>query len=175
MQKIELSNGQYRLLLQLVALGTTIIDDAVLGDDSEEDEDEESEEMDLLEDALELENDLMHHCKKFGVKDVVETYVDDDGDDYLDYTESFQKATFEIASAAYFNKTLELASFQLGLRDFKEANGLVSNEELTDFLTDPEDVLPFTAKYTNEIFENGFERMAIRDNDQPARIISLSE
>ena len=38
MQKIELTNKQYRLLLQLVSLGIDVIDNAALGGDEEEDE-----------------------------------------------------------------------------------------------------------------------------------------
>ena len=43
MQKIELTNKQYRLLLQLVSLGIDVIDNAALGGDEEEDEEEDED------------------------------------------------------------------------------------------------------------------------------------
>ena len=171
MQKIELTNKQYRTLLQLVSLGVEVLDNAVF--DDEGDENEGSEALTLLDDALELEDHLMQYYKKFGIKDIIEKYGEEEEEEYLDYTDSFRDANLQITTAAYFNKTAEIASFQLGLRDFREARGLESNEDIADSGTLADEILPFTTKYLDEIIENGFDRMFIKDS-QSARIISLS-
>lgn len=172
MQKVELTDKQYRALLQLVALGVDVLENAVV--DQEKDESEGSEALTLLDEALELEDYLMQYFKKFGGKDIIEECVDEgEEEEYLDYTGSFREANLQITTAAYFNKTTEIASFQLGLRDFREARGLESNEDIADSGALSEEILPFTTKYLNEIIENGFDRMFIKDG-QSARIINLS-
>src|SRR5690606_29681520 len=118
MQKIEMTNKQYRLLLQLVSLGVEVIDNAALGNDDEEgDDDEVNDESPLFNDAVDLEGFLMTHFKKFGVKDIVLPGAD--GDE-LNYSDQFLEDQRMITNSAYFNKTAEIASFQLGMRDYKE-------------------------------------------------------
>ncbi|HRQ52417.1 MAG TPA: hypothetical protein PLR74_17850 [Agriterribacter sp.] len=120
MQKIELTNKQYRLLLQLVALGVDMIDNAALGDDDDEEEEENDEGSALLNDATDLEDFLMAQSKRFGIKDIIRYDADED---YLEYTGPFMEEHEMIAHSAYFNKTAEIASFRLGMRDYKEVNG----------------------------------------------------
>ncbi len=161
MQKIELTNKQYKLLLQLVALGIDLIDNAALGDDEEDD--------DLFSDAAELEGYLMAHFSKFGVKDMV---VYDAAEDVLNHTGHFLEEQEMISNSAYINKSAEIASFQLGMRDYKEVNGYHSLDNI-----DPQEgadkIMSFSMKYLNEIFENGFDNFYLSD-DKPAKIISLS-
>ncbi|HRP56211.1 hypothetical protein [Agriterribacter sp.] len=168
MQKIELTNKQYRLLLQLVSLGIDVIDNAALGDD-EEDDDEVNDESPLLNDAVDLEGFLMAHFKKFGVKDIV---MPDAEEEELNYSEQFSEDQQMISNSAYFNKTAEIASFQLGMRDYKEANGADALENV-----DPQEgvdkIMTYSLKYLNEIFENGFVNFHL-NTDRPAKIISLS-
>ena len=170
MQKIELTNKQYRLLLQLVSLGIDVIDNAALGnDDEEEDDDEVNDESPLLNDAVDLEGFLMAQFKKFGVKDIVTLDADEDE---LNYSEPFLEEQQMISNSAYFNKTAEIASFQMGMRDYKEANGADALENI-----DPQEgvdkMMTYSLKYLNEIFENGFDNFYL-NTDRPAKIISLS-
>ena len=170
MQKIELTNKQYRHLLQLVSLGIDVIDNAALGnDDEEEDDDEVNDESPLLNDAVDLEGFLMAQFKKFGVKDIVTLDADEDE---LNYSEPFLEEQQMISNSAYFNKTAEIASFQMGMRDYKEANGADALENI-----DPQEgvdkIMTYSLKYLNEIFENGFTNFSL-NTDRPAKIISLS-
>ena len=170
MQKIELTNKQYRLLLQLVSLGIDVIDNAALGnDDEEEDDDEVNDESPLLNDAVDLEGFLMAQFKKFGVKDIVTLDADEDE---LNYSEPFLEEQQMISNSAYFNKTAEIASFQMGMRDYKEANGADALENI-----DPQEgvdkIMTYSLKYLNELFENGFTNFSL-NTDRPAKIISLS-
>jgi hypothetical protein len=169
MQKIELTNKQYRLLLQLVSLGIDVIDNAALGNDEEEDDDEVNDESPLFNDAVDLEAFLMVHFKKFGVKDIISL---DAGEDELNYSEPFLEDQQMISNSAYFNKTAEIASFQLGMRDYKEVNGTDALENI-----DPQEgadkIMTYSLKYLNEIFENGFDNFYLNE-DRPAKIISLS-
>jgi hypothetical protein len=167
MQKIELTNKQYRLLLQLVSLGIDVIDNAALGNDDEEDE--VNDESPLLNDAVDLESFLMAHFKKFGVKDII---MPDTDEDELNYSEPFLEDQQMISNSAYFNKTAEIASFQLGMRDYKEVNGADAFENI-----DPQEgadkIMTYSLKYLNEIFENGFDNFYL-NTERPAKIISLS-
>lgn len=170
MQKIEMTNKQYRLLLQLVSLGVEVIDNAALGNDDEEgDDDEVNDESLLFNDAVDLEGFLMTHFKKFGVKDIVLPGAD--GDE-LNYSDQFLEDQRMITNSAYFNKTAEIASFQLGMRDYKEVNGANALENI-----DPEEgvnkIMSYSLKYLNEIFENGFDNFYL-NTERPAKIISLS-
>ncbi len=170
MQKIEMTNKQYRLLLQLVSLGVEVIDNAALGnDDDGDDDDEVNDESPLFNDAVDLEGFLMAQFKKFGVKDIV---MPDAGEDELNYSDQFLEDQRMITNSAYFNKTAEIASFQLGMRDYKEANGANALENI-----DPEEgvnkVMSYSLKYLNEIFENGFDNFYL-NTERPAKIISLS-
>ena len=179
MQKIELTNKQYRLLLQLVSLGIDVIDNAALGGDEEEDEEEdEAEEADddmemnespLFNDAAELEGYLMAQSKRFGVKDIVAYNAEED---YLEYNTPFIEEQAMIAQGAYFNKAAEIASFQLGVRDYKEVNGPDALENITP-QEGVDKVMSFSLKYLNEIFENGFNNFYLK-TESPAKIISIS-
>ena len=166
MQKIELTNKQYRLLLQLVSLGVDVIDNAALGNDDDEDDDEESP---LYTEAVDLEYFLMEQFKRFGVKDFVSLNA---GEGELSYSEQFLEDQQLISNGAYFNKTAEIASFQLGMRDYKEVNGADALENI-----DPQEgadkIMTYSLKYLNEIFENGFDNFYL-NTDRPAKIISLS-
>lgn len=166
MQKIELTNKQYRLLMQVVALGVDLMDNANLGVDEEG---EETDDADFMEEVCDLEDYLMSQARRFGVKDIIDH--DDEGE-FLDYEESFKQKQNEIAHSAYFNKCAELASFQLGMRDFKKEGG----EEEIQGLTPQEGVeriMPFTMKYLEEIYDNGFENFYL-DEKMPAKIVTLS-
>lgn len=162
MQKIELTNNQYRLLLQLVFLGVEMIDNAALG--GEEDDEEESA---LMNEATDLENFLISHYKKFGVKDIV-----DGGEETMTYHPEFLEECKFIANSAYMNKAAEIASFQMGIRDFKEVNGEEAMEALS-----PEkgvdNIMSYSSKYLEEIFEKGFANFYLR-NATPSKIITFS-
>jgi hypothetical protein len=168
MQKIELTNEQYRLLLRLVSLGIDVIDNAALEEDEEEDN--ESGESALFNDAMELEEVLMSQYKKFDIKDMI--WYDDE-EECLQYSGSFVEEQQTITQSAYLNKAAEIASFQLGIRDYKKANGRDSLENITDPEEGVNKVMPFTMKYLNEIFENGFDKFYLSSGDA-AKIISLS-
>lgn len=169
MQKIELTNKQYRLLLQLVSLGIDVIDNAALENDDEEEEDAEERESPLLVDAAGLEGYLMAQSKRFGIKDIIQYDADED---YLEYSEPFVEEQEMIAQSAYLNKTAEIASFQLGMRDYKETNGPDALEHLPP-QEGADKIMSFSLKYLNEIFENGFDNFYMNTGG-PARIISLS-
>lgn len=169
MQKIELTNKQYRLLLQLVSLGIDVIDNAALGNDEEEDDDAGDDESPLLNDAIDLEDFLMAQSKRFGVKDIIQYDADED---YLEYSEPFAEEQETIAHSAYFNKTAEIASFQLGMRDYKAANGPEALENVSP-QEGADKIMSFSMKYLNEIFENGFDNFYL-NTEGPAKIISLS-
>ena len=169
MQKIELTNKQYRLLLQLVCLGVGVIDNAAIGNDEENGDDEVNDESPLYNDAVELEDFLVAHYKKFGVKDIV---GQDTGDDELKYSEPFLEEQQMISNSAYLNKTAEIASFQLGMRDYKEVNGPDALENI-DAQEGADKIMTYSLKYLNEIFENGFDNFYL-NTDRPAKIISLS-
>lgn len=168
MQKIELTNKQYRLLLRLVALGIDIIDNAAL--EEEEEENNETGESALFNDATELEELLMSQHRKFGIKDII--WYDNE-EEYLQYSESFLEEQEMITQSAYLNKAAEIASFQLGIRDYKRANGSDALENITDPEEGVNKVMPFTMKYLNEIFENGFDKFYLSSGDA-AKVISLS-
>lgn len=165
MQKIELSNNQYRLLMQLVFLGIEVIDNAALGDDEDDDE----EDAPFLKEATELEFLLMQHAKKFGVKDVVAL---PSTDNMLDYQADFAEECEAISSSAYLNKAAELASFQMGVRDFKLTNGENSLEGISA-QKGVDSIITYSTKYLEEIFENGFNNFQLK-SDVPAKIITLS-
>ncbi|HTN05632.1 hypothetical protein [Agriterribacter sp.] len=169
MQKVELTNKQYRLLLQLVSLGIDVIDNAALGGDEEEEEDAEVSESPLFNDATELEGYLMAQSKRFGIKDIIQYDADED---YLEYSEPFIEEQEMIAHSAYLNKTAEIASFQLGMRDYKDVNGPESLESITP-QEGADKIMSFSLKYLNEIFENGFDNFHL-NTEGPAKIISLS-
>ena len=164
MQKIELSNNQYRLLLQLAFLGVEMIDNAALGD--EEGDEEESQ---LMNEAIDLEHFLIAQHKKFGVKDIVE--INEDEDEMVYKPEFLEECKF-IANSAYMNKAAEIASFQMGIRAFKEVNGQEALEKLS-----PEkgvdNLMSYSSKYLEEIFENGFANFYLR-NAAPSKIITFS-
>ncbi|MCC6287183.1 MAG: hypothetical protein IT249_04800 [Chitinophagaceae bacterium] len=164
MQKIELTNNQYRLLLQLAFLGVEMIDNAAL---SEEEDSEETSP--LLDEAVDLENFLIAHYKKFGVKDIVDGR---EGEDMIKYQPEFLEECKFIANSAYMNKAAEMASFQMGIRDFKEVNG----QEALDNLSPEkgvENVMSYSSKYLEEIFEKGFANFYLR-NATPSKIITFS-
>ncbi|HEX5027133.1 MAG TPA: hypothetical protein VFV68_17760 [Agriterribacter sp.] len=167
MQKIELTNKQYKLLLQLVALGIDLIDNAAL--DNDEEDNDETDESSLFNDAAELEAYLMAHFSEFGVKDMV---IYDAAEDSLNHTDHFLEEQEMISNSAYINKSAEIASFQLGMRDYKDVNGHDSLDNV-----DPQEgadkIMSFSMKYLNEIFENGFDNFYLSE-DKPAKIISLS-
>lgn len=180
MQKIELTNKQYRLLLQLVSLGIDVIDNAALGGEEDEDEvvvveeedDDDDMEMDespLFNDAAELEGYLMAQSKRFGVKDIVQYNAEED---YLEYNTPFIEEQTAITQSAYYNKAAEIASFQLGMRDYKEVNGLDALDHL-DPGESMDKLMTISLKYLNEIFENGFANFYLK-TESPAKIISLS-
>lgn len=176
MQKIELTNKQYRLLLQLVSLGIDVIDNAALGGEEDEDEvieeDDDDIEMDespLFNDAAELEGYLMAQSKRFGVKDIVQYNAEED---YLEYNTPFIEEQTAITQSAYYNKAAEIASFQLGMRDYKEVNGLDALDHL-DPGESMDKLMTISLKYLNEIFENGFDNFYL-NTGEPAKIISLS-
>ena len=77
-----------------------------------------------------------------------------------------------IAQGAYFNKAAEIASFQLGVRDYKEVNGPDALENITP-QEGVDKVMSFSLKYLNEIFENGFNNFYL-NTGEPAKIISIS-
>lgn len=164
MQKIELTNNQYRILLQLAFLGVEMIDNAALGD-----EEGNGEESQLMSDAADLEHLLISHYKKFGVKDIVEM---NEGEDELAYKPDFIEECKFIANSAYMNKAAEIASFQMGIRDFKEVNGEAALEHLS-----PEkgvdNLMSYSSKYLEEIFEKGFANFYLRDAT-PSKIITFS-
>lgn len=164
MQKIELTNNQYRLLLQLVFLGVEMIDNAALSDG--EDSEEESE---LMNAATDLESLLVAQYKKFGVKDIISN---DGPDGDAAYTPGFIEDCKFIADSAYMNKAAEIASFQMGIRDYKEEHG----ENALDNLAPEEGVnnlMSYSSKYLEEIFEKGFADFYLR-NSNPSKIITLS-
>ena len=169
MQKIELTNKQYRLLLQLVSLGIDVIDNAALGEEEDEDDDIEMNESQLFNDASDLEGYLMAQSKRFGIKDIIQYDADED---YLEYSEPFIEEQEMIAHSAYFNKTAEIASFQLGMRDYKEMNGPEALENIPP-QEGADKIMSFSLKYLNEIFENGFDNFHL-NTEGPAKIISLS-
>lgn len=164
MQKIELTNNQYRMLMQLVALGVELIDNAALGDD--EDEDNEPQ---LLKDAVDLESYLIAHAGKFGIKDIIEQA---DNNEYADYSEQFMEEHQMITRNAYLNKAAEIASFQLGMRDYKAVNG---NEQLEQMPPQEgvDKIMSYSMKYLNEIFENGFGNFHLK-TEKPGIITNLS-
>ncbi|MFT3704131.1 MAG: hypothetical protein QM802_17320 [Agriterribacter sp.] len=164
MQKIELSNNQYRLLMQLVFLGIEVIDNAALGDDEDGDDDAP-----FLKEATELENFLMEQHKRFGVKDVVEFLTDRN---MTDYRADFAEECEAISSAAYLNKAAELASFQMGIRDIKEAKGEDALEGLPA-QKGVDDIMHYSNRYLEEIFENGFTNFQLKP-ETSAKIITLS-
>ncbi|MFT3748056.1 MAG: hypothetical protein QM768_07050 [Agriterribacter sp.] len=164
MQKIELTNNQYKLLLQLAFLGVEVIDNAALGDN--ESDDEESQ---LMNEATDLEHFLIAHYKKFGVKDIVEM---NEEEDEMAYKPEFLEECKFIANSAFMNKAAEIASFQMGLRDFKEANG----EEALEHISPEKGVdnlMSYSSKYLEEIFEKGFANFYLR-NSTPSKIITFS-
>ena len=87
-------------------------------------------------------------------------------------SEPFLEEQQMISNSAYFNKTAEIASFQMGMRDYKEANGADALENI-----DPQEgvdkIMTYSLKYLNEIFENGFTNFSL-NTDRPAKIINLS-
>jgi len=163
MQKIELSNNQYRILMQLVFLGIEVIDSAALGEDDNGDEDSP-----FLEEAMELESFLMAHYKKFGVKDIVEPTEEN----MIDYKPEFAEECEAISNSAYLNKAAELASFQMGIRDFKMVNGEAALEGLSP-QKGVDNIMSYSTKYLEEIFENGFTNFQLK-SDIPAKIITFS-
>ena len=168
MQKIELTNNQYRLLLQLVFLGVEAVDNAALGTGEENDNDDDETESPLLNAATDLESFLLDHYKKFGIKDVV-SEGQEGGLQYHD--EFFQECKF-IANSAYMNKAAEIASFQMGLRDYKEEHG---EEALANLSPEKgvEAMMGYSNKYLEEIFEKGFANFYLR-NATPSKIITFS-
>lgn len=166
MQKIELTNKQYRLLMQVVALGVDLMDNASL-DVGEEGE--ETEDADLMEEVCDLEDYLMSQAKRFAARDIIDQ--DDEGE-FMDYEESFKQHQNVIAHSAYFNKCAELASFQLGMRDFKKEGGEEEIQELTP-QQGVDKIMPFTMKYLEEIYDNGFENFYL-DEKTSAKIVTLS-
>ena len=164
MQKIELTNNQYRLLLQLVFLGVEMIDNAAL-----EDEEDSEESATLLDEASGLEQYLLAHYKKFGVKDVVNDTEEEEG---MNYQPEFIEGCKYIANNANFNKAAEIASFEMGIRDFKEINGEEALENLS-----PEEgvktIMSYSNVYLEEIFEKGFTNFYLR-NPEPSKIITFS-
>ncbi|MFT3948768.1 MAG: hypothetical protein QM763_17525 [Agriterribacter sp.] len=164
MQKIALTNNQYRLLLQLVFLGVEVVDNAALG--NEEDSEESSS---LLDEAAELERFLIAHYKKFGVKDMVDG---SEGEDMMKYQPEFLEECKFIANSAYMNKAAEIASFQMGIRDFKEVNGEEALENLSPE-KGVENIMSYSSKYLEEIFEKGFTNFYLR-NATPSKIITFS-
>lgn len=165
MQKIELTNKQYVLLLKLVYLGIDVMDAAALGED-----DAEEEEAQLMEDALELEALVMSHFKKFGVKNIVHENKEEDA---LKYSPEFEQECGSIANAAAISKSADFVSFYMGLKDFKEAHG---EEALSKALAenDLQGIAGYSTKYLDEIFENGFANFYLRKS-APSKIISLTE
>jgi len=164
MQKIELSNNQYRLLMQLVFLGIEVIDNAALGDDENGEDDAP-----FLKEATELESFLMDQHKKFGMKDVVDASADSN---MPDYRADFAEECEAISSAAYLNKAAELASFQMGIRDIKEVKGEDALEGITP-QKGVDDIMYYSNRYLEEIFENGFTNFLLK-SEMPAKIITLS-
>lgn len=164
MQKIELTNNQYRLLLQLVFLGVETIDNANLSD-SEDGEGESK----LMDAAVDLENFLAGQYKKFGVKDVVS---DAGADGAVGYTPEFVEECKYIANSANMNKTAQIASFQMGLRDYKEEHGETSLDNMSPE-KGLENVMSYSSKYMQEIFEKGFSNFQLR-NANPSKIITFS-
>lgn len=166
MQKIELTDKQYHLLLKLVSLGVDVIDNAALGSDDEDGTDLGSP---LLDEAAGLEDYLMTQAKRFDVKDVLQYDMDEDSSEFSDAFKAEQEV---ITHNAYLNKSAEIASFQLGMRDYKKEHGI---DQLKAITPDEgvEQLLPFSMKYLNEIFENGFENFYLKTEDT-AKIISLS-
>lgn len=170
MLNIELTNKQYRMLLKLVSLGVDVIDNAALGADHDgEEESDEDTGSPLLDEAAELEGYLMTEAKRFGVTDVVQYDMDED---YLEYSDMFRAEQEVITQSAYLNKSAEIASFQLGLRDYKKEYGddQIKNIALQDGV---EKIMPFSMKYLNEIFEHGFEKFYL-NSEETGKIISLS-
>lgn len=164
MQKIELTNNQYRLLLQLVFLGIEVIDNAALTD--QEGGEEESS---LMNAAADLENFLAAHYKKFGIKDVISS---ESGEDAAGYRPEFIEECKFIANSAYINKAAEIASFQMGIRDYKKEHGETSLDNMS-----PEqgiqNIMSYSNKYLEEIFEKGFANFYL-NNSGPSKIITFS-
>lgn len=167
MQKIELTNDQYRILMQLVCLGVEVVENAGLEDFEDEKDNEEGAQ--LLEDVFDLEGYLMGYYKKFGVKDVVRTNL---LEETFEYQEEFEDDCQYIAHEAYTNKLAEIASFQLGIRDYKEEHG----ENALDNLSPEQGVeklVGYSTKYLEEIVENGFRNFYLRKGNQ-SKLISIS-
>lgn len=164
MQKIEFTNNQYRLLLQLVFLGIEMVDNAALTD--KEGSDEESS---LMNAAADLENFLAGQYKKFGIKDVI---TNEGGEDAAGYNPEFVEECKFIANSAYINKAAEIASFQMGIRDYKKENGETSLDNMS-----PEqaiqNIMSYSNKYLEEIFEKGFANFNL-NNVEPSKIITFS-
>ena len=78
----------------------------------------------------------------------------------------------EFMSKPYLNKAAEIASFQLGMRDYKEKYGVDSLDNMPP-QEGVDKIMSFSMKYLNEIFENGFGNFHLK-SESPARIISLS-
>lgn len=164
MQKIELTNNQYRLLMQLVFLGIEVIDNAALSEDENGEEDAP-----FLKEATEFEFFLMEHYKKFGVKDVVALSP---ADNMLDYQSEFAEECEAISNSAYLNKAAEMASFQMGIRDFKMVNGEDALEGIPA-QKGVDNIMTYSTKYLEEIFENGFTNFQLK-SEVPAKIITFS-
>lgn len=156
------------MLMQLVALGVELIDNAALGND-EDDKEKEAAEDPLLNAAVDLEGYLLSHAKRFGIKDIVQPESDGSGDNY---SEEFLEDHQTISQNAYLNKAAEIASFQLGMRDYKEKFGVDSLDNMPP-QEGVDKIMSFSMKYLNEIFENGFGNFHLK-SESPARIISLS-
>lgn len=164
MQKIELTNNQYRLLLQLVFLGIEMIDNAALTD--KEGSEEESS---LMNAAADLENFLAGHYKKFGIKDVI---TNEGSEDAAGFKPEFIEECKYIANSAYINKAAEIASFQMGIRDYKEEHGPNSLDNMSPE-QGIENIMRYSNKYLEEIFEKGFAHFYLR-SAEPSKIITFS-